>query len=158
MSDITEKHIQLILDGLYMADRCRIQILHSGSISIGFGSMVHHGNAKLRDTYYGEWEIGSFHNAWRLVSGSRVLCTGDTDEYQAQISESELEKNLSKRIRRVYNLSTLDVRVDFGSGVCLDFLSVGDAEDESFHIFCPNEQWLAFTPNRGWLLGTDPLH
>lgn len=106
MSDITEKHIQLILDGLYMADRCRIQILHSGSISIGFGSMVHHGNAKLRDTYYGEWEIGSFHNAWRLVSGSRVLCTGDTDEYQAQISESELEKNLSKRIRRVYNLST----------------------------------------------------
>lgn len=148
--------IQRLLDELYQEDRCRIQVLPKGSISIGFGRRIPHGRPKLRDKYYGEWEIGSFHSAWRLVSGSRILYTGDTKHCETNIIEHELETHLSRRICRVYSLTAFDVRVVFESDICLDFLSVGDASDETFHLFCPKNQWVAFMPNQGWVQGIDP--
>lgn len=131
---------------------CRQRVGEWRTLSIGFGARVPHTSQKSVDSFYGEWEIGTWSAAWRILHGTKVLC-GSKDLVD---STEELDKKLQNvhlgRILDIENLSPLDVRVTLDDGVYIDFICVSDIDDEMFHIFAPNDLYIEFKDAR-WNFG-----
>ena len=122
------------------------------SLSLGFGNQVHR-KTKLIDKFYGEWEIGTYLVAWRVIQGGRVVC-GSQD---AADSIEELNLALRRiefgRFASLRQLTELDVRVEFDNDVAVDFLATISDEDECFHIFCPENIYIEFSLRGAWKIG-----
>src|SRR6185369_4583727 len=56
---------------------CRQRVSEPRAIHIGLGEKIYHGNSKLLDEYYGEWEIGTYYSAWRVLKEGRIICGSD---------------------------------------------------------------------------------
>lgn len=119
---------------------------------MGFGEKIYHNNPRLNDTYYGEWEIGTYHCCWRVVKEGKILC-GATDpvDYNDEL-EVPLNEIKFGSIISIDNPTTMDVRVTFDSGVIIDFLSTISYQDEYFHIICPEKEnkYIEFLPGGEW--------
>src|SRR3989442_543818 len=102
---------------------CRQRVSSPRSLSFGFGDKVYHGNPRLADSFYGEWEIGTYYCAWRVVKEKRLLC-GSSDSVD---SVAELNATLSQiclgAITAVDQISDFDVRVEFENGTTVEFLT-----------------------------------
>jgi len=118
------------------------------SLSLGFGEKV---QSKSRP--YGEWEIGTYGCAWRVVKSGTVLC-GSQDSAD-KIQDLNAALNLIELGQFVFlrQLTDLDVRVQFDNGVTVDFLATISDGDECFHIFCPEEIYVEFSVGGGWRIG-----
>ena len=57
------------------------------------------------------------------------------------------------KISTIINLNYFDVRVEFDSGLLVDFLPAMSDEDEYFHIFCPENIYVQFSPGAKWEMG-----
>jgi hypothetical protein len=132
---------------------CRQRVGRMRSLSIGFGDKIPHGKSRLADDFYGEWEIGTYSAAWRVVHKETILC-GSQDIVD---SLSELDERLSKivfgRIKEISSISKFDIRVYFDGETCLDFLGAASEEDELFHIFCPGNLYVEYSISGGWKIG-----
>ena len=104
-------------------------------------------------TVYKEWEIGTYYSAWRVVREGIVLC-GSQDVVD---SIDELNLSLGRiglgRFMSLRQFSDLDVRIEFDSGVAVDFLATTSDDDECLHIFCPGERCIEFSVRGGWKAG-----
>jgi hypothetical protein len=132
---------------------CNKRVWSFKSLALGFGKKVHHGNKKLVDNFYGEWEIRTYCYAWRVVKNGKILC-GSKD---AVDSVDELNAVL-KRIKfghfiSLEQLTNFDVRVAFDTGIAVDFLAAVSDEDEGLVIFCPENKTIKFTVGNGWKIG-----
>ena len=120
---------------------------------MGFGEKICHDNPKLVDTFYGEWEIGTYYCAWRVIQNQRVL-VGSSDVVD---SLDELDDALKRVdfgcIRSLAQQGSFDVRAEFDSGLAVEFLTTTSDEDESFHIFGPQSLHIAFSIGGGWTKG-----
>lgn len=124
--------------------RCR-------SLSLGFG--VEGGVSNISKTAYREWEIGTYYSAWRFVRDGIVICgsqdvVDSIDELNRAIGQVDLG-----RLRSLRQLTDLDVRIEFDSGVAVDIFATTSDEDECFHIFCPEERVIQFSVRDGWKAG-----
>jgi hypothetical protein len=132
---------------------CRQRVWRPRSLSLGFGEKVYHGNPKLVDDFYGEWEIGTYYCAWRVIKDNRILC-GSSD---AVDSLDELDAALKRIdfgcIRSLTQPTQFDVRVLFDTGIAVEFLATTSDDDESFHIFCPQNISVEFSIQEGWTIG-----
>jgi len=139
-----------ILIGLTGKACCRQRVGRRRSLSLGFGDKIPHGRARLIDDFYGEWEIGTYSAAWRIVSKEKLLC-GSQDVVDTL---EDLDRRLSEiqigQIESIYSTSKFDVRVDLNNGIHIDFFEVDSEGDEVFHIFSPNEQYLTYSVQGGW--------
>jgi hypothetical protein len=125
----------------------------SKSLSLGFGRVIPHTNPKLPDAFYGEWEIGSYYAAWRIVREGRILCgsqdaVDSPDELQASLEKIQLGSFISVSESRDF-----DVRVNLDGAVCVDFLGTISDDDETFHIFGPSALFIGFSPLTRWRVG-----
>ena len=109
---------------------------------------------RLRDNFNGEWEIGSWNNgSWRIVRGNVVICgSGDSAkvvELDALVAKIELGHLIDLKI-----MNDLDIRAVFDNDLYVDFIASikSDPEDDTFHIFCPDNKWVGFYPGLGWTL------
>ena len=141
---------QAAINGLIGKPCCRQRLGSKRSLSIGFGNKIPHGNSRLVDSYYGEWEIGTYSATWRLVDNGKVLCgsknvIGSLLELEDQFRQIQLG-----RISGVYLASKFDVRVEFDDGKKIDFLGASSDDDEMFHIFCPNGLYVKYSTFIGW--------
>lgn len=132
---------------------CRIRVGTSRSLSMGFGEKVYHNNPNLNDTFYGEWELGTYYCAWRVMKGNRILCgASDPDG-----SIEELNKNINSIefgcLAAIIQLSDIDVRLESDSGIAVDFLATISDDDEYFHIFCPNHLHIELSIGGKWSIG-----
>src|SRR5215217_7845090 len=98
-----------------------------------FRDKVFHHNAKLRDRYYGEWEIGTYHSAWRVIRDRNILCASNN----IVDSFGELDRALQVidfgRITALEHPNGFDVHAQFDTGISLHFLPVrNDPADEAF--------------------------
>lgn len=131
---------------------CRSQVGRSKSLSLGFGEKVFHGK-NLIDDFYGEWEIGCFGASWRITN-DRSIIYGALDSYDSNkemdclIKEIEFGSIVSIRLE-----NEADVRVCLSSGLSVEFLLMS-SDDESFHIFGPDEFFFGYDPSKGWQVGT----
>jgi hypothetical protein len=132
---------------------CRQRVWRPRTLSLGFGDKVYHGNPKLVDTFYGEWEIGTFYCAWRVTQQDRILC-GSTD---AVDSLDELDAALKRIdfgcIQSLTQPTQFDVRAEFDTGIAVEFLATTSDDDECFHIYCPQSICVTFSIQEGWTIG-----
>ena len=122
-------------------------------VSIGFGAQRFHGNPALVDSFYGEWEVGTYYAAWRVAAPGRILCGSDdvvdsTNELNERLSQIELGHPTG-----IEMLSEYDVRLALGAHF-LDFLGTHGEEDEHvLHIFGPDDLYIEYSVARGWEIG-----
>lgn len=57
---------------------CRKRIGRGKSLSLGFGDFVSHSIPSATDSFYGEWEVGTYFSSWRILNSGKVLC-GSSD-------------------------------------------------------------------------------
>ena len=133
---------------------CRKRVWRGRSLHLGFGERIPHGDPQLIDEFYGEWEIGTYHCAWRVIAQGKVLCgrqdvVDSIDELNQALNEISIG-----RFASLVQLTPLDVRVEFDNGLAVDFLSTVSDGDACFHIFFGAENLcVQFTADRGWEIG-----
>lgn len=129
---------------------CRQRVGRMRTLSLGFGEKIPHGNPRLVDGFHGEWELGTYSAAWRIIRDEKILC-GSQDVVD---SLSELDVRLGKieigRIESVCLASRFDVRVSLDGNMHIDFFGADSGDDEIFHIFCPDGLYLAYSILGGW--------
>lgn len=145
-----DESVRSAIDGLVGQECCRQRIGRGRSLAIGFGNKVKHGKPRLVDDFYGEWEIGSYMAAWRIIQADELLC-GSNDVVQ---SLDELDKRLSKirlgKVAEIVWFSKFDIRVQLEEQIRIEFLWVSSEDDEMFHIFCPNNLYVKYSIRDGW--------
>jgi hypothetical protein len=123
------------------------------SLSLGFGDKIPHGKSRLVDDFYGEWDIGTYTAAWRVVHEGAILC-GSQDVVDTL---SELDKRLCQikfgEIKAISVISKFDIRLCFDGGIHLDFLGAASEDDELLHIFCPENLCVEYSIFDGWKVG-----
>lgn len=145
--------MQEAISGMIGKACCRQRVGRMHSLSIGFGERIFHGKSNLPDTFYGEWEIGTYSTAWRVIQNVKILCgSQDTDE-----SISDLDERLNTiglgRIIAVHAISRFDIRIAFDGDTIIDFLGSISDDDEIFHIFGPNNLYIEYSVCDGWKVG-----
>ena len=131
---------------------CRARVGSPRSLSIGFGKRLPHGHRRLGDSYYGEWEIGTYYGSWRIIKEGVIICgSNDTDGCE------DLSRRLMAlefgRILSVRNVDAYDISAEFDSGIVVNFLATSSDEDERFHIFCPDSIYVEFSVGGVWRIG-----
>lgn len=144
------KKIQKAISSVYGKMCCRVSIGSPKSLALGFGERIYHANPRLNDTFYGEWEIGTYYGSWRIVKNSKIILGSgdDVGKLKKEIKDIQFQPILS-----ITNLSSLDVRVEFSDGLAVDFLPTFSGEDEAFHMFCPEHIYIEFTSDGSWKIG-----
>jgi hypothetical protein len=130
----------------------RKEVGRGRSLSLGFGSEIRSA-IKLNEKVYREWEIGTYCSAWRVVRGEIVLCgsqdvVDSIDELNLALGRIDLGRFVSLR-----QLAGRDVRIEFDTGIAVDFLATTSDEDECLHIFCPGQRLIQFSVRGGWKTG-----
>ena len=142
-----------IIKSIFGKQCCSARVGAYRSLSFGFGERVFHNNPKLEYDYYGEWEIGTYYCAWRIMKADKILC-GVSDTVD---SIEELNRNIQSiefgAFTSLSNLSNIDVRLETDSGIIVDFLPTIRDEDEYFHIFGPNNVYIELSPGGVWSVG-----
>ena len=129
---------------------CRVKVGEYKSLSLGFGKRIYHNNPKLNDTYYGEWEIGTYYCAWRIIQDGQILCDPiDAEEKELAFCVKKLTFG---KFLFLEQLNNFDVRVRLENGFVVDFLS-STSDDEYFHIFAPKNQYVELRQGGIWALG-----
>jgi hypothetical protein len=120
---------------------------------VGFGEKVPHSKPKTADTFYGEWELGTYSAAWRVIREGRVVC-GSLDVVD---SIDELDERLQAirlgAVIAVEEQSQFEIRVKLDDGVFIDFICASAEDDEMFHIFGPESLYVEYTCPGGWKVG-----
>lgn len=132
---------------------CRQRVGRGRSLSVGFGEKVPHSKPKTADPFYGEWELGTYSSAWRVIQEGRVVC-GSSDVVD---SIDELDERLQAiklgAVLAIEALSQFDIRVKLDDEVCIDFICASAEDDEMFHIFGPESLYVEYTCSEGWKAG-----
>ena len=138
---------------LYGKNCCRKRVGRSRSLSVGFGNKVPHSKSMTVDSFYGEWEIGTYSSAWRVTDKGRIIC-GSSDVVD---SVDELDERLQRiefgSILGIETFSRFDIRVTLAHEICIDFICVSVEDDEIFHIFGPEKFFTEYTFAEGWKTG-----
>jgi hypothetical protein len=116
------------------------------SLSLGFGGKTQ------PDKNYRVWECGTYNCAWRVVCDGKVLC-GSQDPLDLNEFNALLEGLDFGRFASIENLNRLDMRVNFDTGVAIEFITTFGDDDESFHIFGPEHIFIKFSVKSGWGIG-----
>jgi hypothetical protein len=145
------KKILEIINPMFGLKCCRARISSYKSLSLGFWEKVFHNNPNLVDTYYGEWEIGSYYSAWRILQDDKILL-GKTDAYDIPKMNKKLKKIKFGEIISINQLSKFDIRVEMTNNMFIDFFGTTSARDEIFHIFCPDKHLIEFFSNGRWAI------
>lgn len=143
------KEVQL----LFGKPVCRQRVGDGRSLSIGFGDKVFHSNPKKSDIFYGEWEVGTYSAAWRIVSAGRVII-GSQDVFDSVDDfDRALQTVRLSHFEAIVQSTSMDIRLDLGLGLSVEFLCVSSSDDEMFHMFAPGNQYVEYVCGLGWKVG-----
>jgi len=130
---------------------CRVKVGSYKSLSLGFGEKTYHNDPRLNDDYYGEWEAGSFYCAWRIMRGGNILYGADDSvEYLEKLNADAIDMG---KLISLEQLSDIDMRLKFDSGIVVDFFATVSDTDEYFHIFCPDHIYVELAAGGKWSIG-----
>lgn len=132
---------------------CRKQVGSMRSLSLGFGNKVPQSNPRVKTTFYGEWELGTYNGAWRISCQGKISCASNDPVESIGELDSALNDIQLGSVIAIGHLTSFDVRVELEPGIFIDFLAATSDDDECFHIFCPNDMYVEFSTQRGWSLG-----
>jgi hypothetical protein len=124
---------------------------------MGFGKRIPNNNPKTRDGYYGEWEIGTYESAWRVIQNGVIICAShDASDSPAPENPPDIDGVFRKinfeNLVSIRQKTKWDFETKFDFGISLDLFGASShAEDgEFFHIFCSERKCLSFDSDEGW--------
>jgi len=131
---------------------CRTDVGQRKSLHLGFGERVFDGDERLRTRFYGEWEIGTYDSAWRVVKGNSILLArgdlGNSNDLAVRLSQISLGT-----ISGLVQPSPLDLRLEFNTDVIVEiFASTSKRDEDFFHIFLPGKKYLGLSARGVWTL------
>lgn len=145
--------IRAAFAGIFGKRCCRQRAGEYKSLSLGFGEKVLHLRKKSGDSFKGEWEVGTYSAAWRIVKSGAILCGGmnpvdSNEELEQQVETVELGAVIS-----IEMLSKFDIRITLDDGTFVEFMCASNDDENMFHIFGPGHLFLGYKPTDGWRLG-----
>ncbi|SRR6266481_446555 len=152
---VLDDSVQSAIVGLIGQACCRQRLGRFRSLTIGFGKKIPHGRPNLADDFYGEWQIGTYYAAWRVIKDGKILC-GSRDVVDSLVELEERFRQIQLgRINGIWMVSEFDIRIDLDDGIHIDFLGAAreDEDDEMLHIFCPNGLYVRYSTLDGWKVG-----
>ena len=97
---------------LYGKPCCRKNVGERKSLSLGFGRKIYNAPKMRGPAFYGEWEIGTYSCAWRVIKDNIVIC-GSTDPVDSNVElDSMLNKIDFNCIIQISQYNSIDVHVD----------------------------------------------
>lgn len=145
--------IQHMITELYGKNCCRQCVGRGRSLSIGFGQKILRRRTAVAEYYYGEWEIGTYSSAWRIVSGDRILLGSRNTVDAIKELDSKLQEITIGKVVDIVTPSIFDVAVRLDSNVTVEFMCASSEEEEMFHVFCPNSVFMEYSVLKGWRSG-----
>ncbi|HWV16076.1 MAG TPA: hypothetical protein VN030_11665 [Cellvibrio sp.] len=139
--------------GLIGKQCCRKRVGEFRSLSIGFGEKIPHVKSRAVDAFYGEWEIGTYSSAWRIVCEDKIICASMNLVDSSEELDQQLQSIFLGGVVSVEMTSLFDIRVNLDNGVFIDFICVSADDDEMFHIFGPDYRYVDFIAANGWGVG-----
>jgi hypothetical protein len=134
-------------------DCCRKKIGRDLSLSFGFGDKIYHNDKKLNDTYYGEWEIGSYTSSWRIILNDKIVLGSNDSIESIEEFDLQLKKISFGKILKIELMSKFDIKVSFENSLSVEFICTFEDDDEMFHIFGPNSLHIEYKISSGWKIG-----
>lgn len=152
-NDELHKLLSGMLEDLSGKNCCRQAVGRMRSLTIEFGDRIPHGKVNLPDQTHGEWRISTYRSAWRVVQRGKVACASqdvveNLEQLNKQFSAIEFGEILN-----LQQISPYDIRVTFANDTFVDFLCTFQDDDEVFHVFGPNDLYVAFSVADGWWSG-----
>lgn len=148
------KRIQELVAPLYGKECCRHQVWKPRSLWLGFGEKIYHGNPNLVSAFYGEWEIGTYYNGWRVIKDGRLLCGSDDPVDCHSDLQAVLKDIRFGRLSGLKQMTPFDVRAEFDTQIVVDFLATISDGDECFSIINGlNHTAIEFSVAGGWKSG-----
>ena len=148
---IMVKKILEIINPMFGLKCCRARIISYKGFELGFGEKVFHDNPNLVDTYFGEWEIGSYWSAWRILQDDKILL-GKNDVEDIPQMNKKLKKIKFGEVISINQLSKFDIRVEMTNNMFIDFFGTFSFSDGIFHIFCADNHCIEFFSNGRWAI------
>lgn len=127
--------------------RKRVGAVHAG-IAFGFGAQVFHNDARLIDSFYGEWEIRNYYRAWRVIQNGRILY-GCHDFMAVNELNAAINQIAFGNIISLEKIADFDIRMQLDNDISVDFLAT-TTDEESLVIFGPNELCVEYSASDGW--------
>jgi len=141
-----------ILQPIIGLPNCRTDVGERKSLSLGFGERVFHQNERLRTQFYGEWEVGTYYSAWRVIKGATILLARG-DEGTSNDLAARLEDIPLGTIAVLVQSSPRDLRLEFNTGVIVEVLAdTSKPDEECFHIFLPGKKYMELSAGGVWTL------
>ena len=122
---------------------------NSTSLSLGFGKKDNEASSEE----YREWEIGTYSGNWRVIKNKQVICASLDDVETNEELDAKLKTISFGSIRAVSQNDVGDVTLSFDNFVLVEILCLSDEDDEMFHVFCPNSEYIEYNPCSGWRIG-----
>lgn len=152
--------VEKFVTGMFGLCCCRKRVGRRRSVSFGFGAEQFHGDPKLLDAFYGEWEIGTYYAGWRVVQSGKILCGSEdvvdsVDKLNDRLGLVELGQPVGFQM-----ISEFDVRLSLDGDTHVDFLGTfSEADEHVVHIFGPDDLYAEYVVETGWEIGTsaEPL-
>jgi hypothetical protein len=148
--------VHVVLAELFGKPSCRQRVGRMSSLSVGFGERIPHGKPRMVDDFYGEWELGTYSAKWNISSGEEILCSNHNISGKDLI---ELDEKVNKlplgKIRAIEFVSKSFVLVRLDGDIHIDFIVQDEEDDENeefFHVFCPNNVFVACSFRKGWIV------
>lgn len=132
---------------------CRKRVGAGRSLSIGFGKKIPNLNSKTADSFYGEWEIGTYSSSWRIVANGEIICGSMNVVDSIDELDQQIQALLLGSIVNIENMSPFDIRVSLDQGIFIDFMCADDEGDEMFHVFGPEFFYIEYKYADGWKIG-----
>jgi hypothetical protein len=142
-----------IITSVYGKPCCKQRVWRHKSLTLGFGERIFHGNSKLIDNFWGEWEIRTYCNSWRVIKDQKVICgSNDTVDSIEELDAALGQIAFGRILSLTQEASGIDIRARFDTGIIVDFLTTISEDDETVSIFCPGKICVTFSPAEGWLI------
>jgi hypothetical protein len=148
-----DSNIQGAFSGLIGLQCCRQRVGRGGSLSVGFGDRVPHSKRNTVDSFYGEWEVGTYSSAWRIAQHGRIVCGSMDAVHSIEKLDGLLQTVKLGAAMAIEALSEFDIRILLYEGVHIDFMCASNDEDEMFHIFGPGSTYVEYKCLGGWKVG-----
>lgn len=140
------------LQSLVGKECCRQRVGSYAKLSLGFGKKIYHQKINHLDNFYGEWELGSYRAAWRIICQDKIILASK-DLFSEDITlDDKLQQIKLGRIEYISISHYFDIKVQLDNATTIEFLCCSSDNDDIFHIMNTTESYLGFQPIKGWHL------
>jgi hypothetical protein len=135
---------------------CRVDINRYKNLNIGLGEKVRNECMNSRVEYYGEWEIGTYNAAWRILKNGKFISGSKQQFDDTNIETQKIKLLFNEKFISIIELNEYDIRLIFSGNLIIDFFSCSN-DDEFLHILnVDGNFWVLEFPNK-WRQGKSSI-